>query len=51
MNRPEFSKIAVACHFMFNDDQQTLNDLIAVFEFPDPPGKMRSYLASLHALS
>jgi predicted dehydrogenase len=25
-------------HFMFNDDQQTPNDLIAVFEFPNPEG-------------
>jgi predicted dehydrogenase len=25
-------------HFMFDDDQQTPNDLIAVFEFPNPQG-------------
>jgi predicted dehydrogenase len=25
-------------HFMFDDDQQTPNDLIAVFEFPNPKG-------------
>ena len=25
-------------HFMFDDDQQTPNDLIAVFEFPNPEG-------------
>jgi predicted dehydrogenase len=25
-------------HFMFNDDQQTPNDLISVFEFPNPDG-------------
>lgn len=25
-------------HFMFDDDQQTPNDLIAIFEFPNPQG-------------
>jgi len=25
-------------HFMFDDDQNTPNDLIAVFEFPNPDG-------------
>ena len=29
---------AVGGHFMFDDDQQTPNDLIAVFEFPNPQG-------------
>ncbi len=29
---------AVGGHFMFDDDQQTPNDLIAVFEFPNPEG-------------
>ncbi|MCK9413290.1 MAG: Gfo/Idh/MocA family oxidoreductase [Prolixibacteraceae bacterium] len=29
---------AVGGHFMFDDDQQTPNDLIAVFEFPNPTG-------------
>ena len=29
---------AVGGHFMFDDDQQTPNDLIAVFEFPNPLG-------------
>jgi predicted dehydrogenase len=33
------SKItATGGHFMFDDDQQTPNDLIAVFEFPNPEG-------------
>jgi hypothetical protein len=36
MNRCEFSKIALAGHFIFDDHQQTPNDLIAVFEFPNP---------------
>ncbi len=26
-------------HFMFNDDQQTPNDLVALFEFPNPTGE------------
>ena len=29
---------AAGGHFMFDDDQQTPNDLIAVFEFPNPSG-------------
>lgn len=29
---------AVGGHFMFDDDQQTPNDLITVFEFPNPEG-------------
>ena len=29
---------AVGGHFMFDDDQQTPNDLLAVFEFPNPQG-------------
>jgi len=29
---------AVGGHFMFDDDQNTPNDLIAVFEFPNPEG-------------
>jgi len=29
---------AVGGHFLFDDDQQTPNDLIAVFEFPNPAG-------------
>jgi predicted dehydrogenase len=29
---------AVGGHFMFNDDQQTPNDLMTVFEFPNPEG-------------
>jgi predicted dehydrogenase len=29
---------AAGGHFMFDDDQQTPNDLIAVFEFPNPQG-------------
>jgi predicted dehydrogenase len=29
---------AVGGHFMFDDDQQTPNDLITVFEFPNPQG-------------
>lgn len=29
---------AVGGHFMFDDDQQTPNDLIAAFEFPNPQG-------------
>src|SRR5450759_3609381 len=29
---------AVGGHFMFDDDQQTPNDLIAVFEFPNHQG-------------
>jgi hypothetical protein len=29
---------AVGVHFMFDDDQQTPNDLIATFEFPNPQG-------------
>jgi predicted dehydrogenase len=33
------SKISsVGGHFMFDDDQQTPNDLITVFEFPNPDG-------------
>lgn len=30
---------AVGGHFMFDDDQQTPNDLMAVYEFPNPEGK------------
>jgi len=30
---------AVGGHFMFDDDQQTPNDLMALFEFPNPEGK------------
>ena len=29
---------AVGGHFMFDDDQQTPNDLMALFEFPNPAG-------------
>ncbi|MCE5345877.1 MAG: Gfo/Idh/MocA family oxidoreductase [Bacteroidales bacterium] len=29
---------SIGGHFMFNDDQQTPNDLITVFEFPNPDG-------------
>lgn len=29
---------AVGGHFMFDDDQQTPNDLMAVYEFPNPEG-------------
>ncbi|HKJ79299.1 MAG TPA: hypothetical protein VKA10_07175, partial [Prolixibacteraceae bacterium] len=29
---------AVGGHFVFDDDQQTPNDLIAVYEFPNPDG-------------
>jgi predicted dehydrogenase len=29
---------ALGGHFMFDDDQQTPNDLVAVFEFPNPKG-------------
>src|SRR5690606_19935993 len=29
---------AMGGHFMFEDDQQTPNDLITVFEFPNPMG-------------
>jgi len=29
---------AIGGHFMFDDDQNTPNDLIAVFEFPNPSG-------------
>jgi predicted dehydrogenase len=29
---------AAGGHFMFDDDQQTPNDLIAIFEFPNPSG-------------
>lgn len=29
---------AAGGHFMFDDDQQTPNDMIAVFEFPNPQG-------------
>ncbi len=29
---------AVGGHFMFDDDQQTPNDMVAVFEFPNPTG-------------
>ncbi|MBW7891727.1 MAG: Gfo/Idh/MocA family oxidoreductase [Chitinophagaceae bacterium] len=29
---------AVGGHFMFTDDQQTPNDLIGIFEFPNPDG-------------
>jgi predicted dehydrogenase len=29
---------AMGGHFMFDDDQQTPNDLVAVFEFPNPDG-------------
>ncbi len=33
------SKIsAMGGHFMFDDDQQTPNDMVAVFEFPNPQG-------------
>ena len=33
------SKItAVGAHFMFNDDQQTPNDMMAIFEFPNTDG-------------
>lgn len=30
---------AVGGHFMFDDDQQTPNDLMTVFEFPNPQGR------------
>ncbi len=29
---------ALGGHFMFDDDQQTPNDLVAIFEFPNPDG-------------
>jgi predicted dehydrogenase len=29
---------AAGGHFMFDDDQQTPNDLVAIFEFPNPQG-------------
>jgi len=31
--------VATGGHFMFDDDQETPNDLMAVFEFPNPDGQ------------
>src|SRR3546814_3617851 len=41
---------ATGGHFMFEDDQQTPNDLMAVYEFANPEGRSEEHTSELQSL-